>query len=141
MYKPDRPQGVTFLAVLTFLSGVIILASGVASLAGMTATQIAVFSVFGTTVGSAPLLITIGLFALVLGWGTWSGKWWAWVLSVASSLVGVASSAYQVLFVSLFSAAELLVTLYILWYLRKPHVRAFYGHGATAPPTQPPGSR
>jgi len=87
------------------------------------------------------VVIVIGLLYLGLAWGLWSGKGWAWVISlilaglgIVVSLISLAGGGFGALFVLILDAI-------IMYYLLTPHVRTFFGEYRTKtllqPPTQP----
>lgn len=72
MEAPDRPDGITLIAVTDLVLGVVVI----------------LVSIF--TLGFAPIgvfLIILGLFFLGVGYGTWVGMPWAWyVLTMGGGL-------------------------------------------------------
>ena len=91
MTMPTRPTGITILAVLSAIGGVLAL------LAGLFATVLG--GAVGAATGNAAvggLVSVLGLIAIVYGalslafaYGAWTLKPWAWNLGMASQLVGI----------------------------------------------------
>jgi len=71
--------------------------------------------------------IVVGLLGLVVGWGLWTGKGWAWWLTVIfrglDLVIGLASIAMG----EASYIGALLISALILWYMFKPHVKEFFG--------------
>jgi hypothetical protein len=76
-------------------------------------------------------LLVVGVASLVLAFGFWLQRSWAWGLGIAvfglSTVVSVISLAAGV--ASLGSSVFLVaVAMLVLWYLYQPRVKALYGH-------------
>jgi hypothetical protein len=77
MMRPPRPTGVAILAILDLLAGVIALLGGVfvVGLGGsglLSQLGYGFFSGFFVVIGG--VVIVVGLLALLVGWGMWTGK-------------------------------------------------------------------
>jgi hypothetical protein len=76
-----------------------------------------------------PLILWIGIIALVAGWGFLRGIEWAWILGVIIETLGI------VLFITLFltwvlsylSAVVVVVCAYDLYYLFTPNAKSWFG--------------
>jgi hypothetical protein len=76
-------------------------------------------------------LLILGLISFLLAYGLWTGKGWAWTLTFIFSIIGMLLGL-----VSLpFGIIIILIDVLILYYLTRPHVKAFFGK---APPPIPP---
>jgi hypothetical protein len=125
----SRPTGVTVLAILAFCFATFLL------LAGLFVTLV------GTAVGAAggPLLAALGAFAgivmivfalleALVGYGLWTLKGWAWMLTVILAGLGLAMNVLQMLSGEIFGAMfGLAINGVILWYMMQPHVKAAFG--------------
>lgn len=159
--KPKRPTGVTILAVLAILGALGGLISGAALiglglLLGTLATNAAIANAIATSgypglaslgVGAiSALLIVLGAVVLILGIlylavgiGFFGGKGWAWTLGIIVSVVGIVLDIVQIAFGGYSSIVGLIIGLLIIYYLMRPHVKAFFGKGpALAGGMQPP---
>jgi len=143
MEKRERPLGVTILAILEAIEGVIYLAGIL--LIGIFFEMITTFmpetmprmiGFFKGFLGMIVLVIAIillilGLISFLLAYGLWTGKGWAWTLTFIFSIIGILLGL-----VSLPSGIiSILINVLILYYLTRPHVKAFFGK---APPPVPP---
>ena len=141
MSSSARPLGITLLAVLHVLQAVFLFLGGIAlivlgafigrGLFGLPRFLNGVVSFIGV------VLIVIGLLSFGLAWGLWTGRGWAWILSLLLAALG--------LIVSLISLARgrfggiviLILDAIILYYLFRPNVRSFFGEQKTSQPAIP----
>lgn len=122
-----RPAGVTILAILQMLGGVLIFLIGIAavSVAGMTS----VLSTYGYgylagaigVVGG--VIVVIGLIGIGIGFGLWKGMSWAWWGTLIFSVLGVLGSLVTLPG----GVVGLLIEAAILYYLTRPGVRQYFG--------------
>src|SRR6267143_983051 len=85
-----RPTGVTILAVLEFLIGFFSLLGGLVAVAGAAfvgLVGVAALAVVALALGV--FLVIIGIFSLLIGYGLWTGKSWAWTVGVIFSILGI----------------------------------------------------
>jgi lysylphosphatidylglycerol synthetase-like protein (DUF2156 family) len=121
-----RPTGVTILAILQMLGGVLIFLVGIAavSVAGMTST----LSNFGYGYLSGVIgivggvIAVIGLIGVVFGYGLWKGWSWAWWATLIFSILGLLGSLVTLPA----GVVGLLIEIAILYYLTRPHVRLYF---------------
>lgn len=161
MQKPPRPTGVTVLAVLSILGAIAFLfsgavlvgvgliigtyagtqltnslaTSGYSGLASLGAGTIAaILTAFGA------ILLILGIVYLALAVGFLGGKGWAWTLGVIGYIIGIVLNIVQIALGSYSSAFGVIIGILILYYLTRPHVKAFFGKGvAPAPGMMPQG--
>src|ERR1044072_9362998 len=108
------PRGVYVLACLLFLGG-----------GGMVLAAI-VLPIQGTSLVPWYVYIAYGAYLLVVGWGLWGARRWAYL---AALLMCVVLGFYQIQSALLFGPAALvplLVLLLIFGYLIQPRVRAAF---------------
>lgn len=137
MMKPVRPTGVTILAILDFLGGILALLGGVFLVAVgrtgiMSRLGYGMYEGFIAGVGGAALVV--GLFAILVGWGLWSGKEWAWVLAIVLYALGLLFSLISLVGQPIRAVIGIVVYVLLLWYLFRPGVKAFFGRGTPAQP-------
>ena len=150
MQPMKRPTGVTVLGVLAVLSGIGGIALGAALLAASLAVGAITSSLnsylssqgysnlspYVTTSTVAAVLgilgafsLIVGIFWLVEGWGAMVGKGWAWTLGIIIFVLSIISNLIQVVFGNYSSAIAVIINLGIIYYLTRPHVKAFFGKG------------
>ena len=109
----QRPTGVTILAVLAFLGGVILLAFGVSSGS--------ILSLFlpGLGVGVEILFVVFALIQFAIGYGFWTGATWAWWLGIIGALLDIVSIVGANVF-------GFVIGIVMLYYLMRPHVKMWF---------------
>ncbi len=149
--KPPRPTGVTVLGVLAILIGLGGLVTGGLLLAvsaalstvniGATYPQLA-----GIATGTIAIilgvlgavLLILGILYLVTGIGFFGGKGWAWTIGLIVSILSIVVNIAQVVISpgGIGGAViSIIIPLLILYYLTRPHVKAFFGKGAPMTPS------
>ena len=124
----QRPTGVAILAGLLYVIGILGVLGGLSylSLLGMAPAQ-SVAGLPPTTLGW--LNIAVGAIALVVGWGLWVLKPWAWIVGIAVVMVRLLFDILNLLNPSLMlgGAFGIVVNAVILWYLFRPDVKKAFG--------------
>ena len=142
--KPSRPTGVTILGILSILAGLggLIGGAGLLALSGLAASVYPGGATIAAVIGA--VLLIIGILELVYGIGFFSGKGWAWTLAMIGSVLNIVFGIISIVFGSIGSAFGLIISILILYYLTRPHVKAYFGKGASMSPGmmggQPMGS-
>jgi glucan phosphoethanolaminetransferase (alkaline phosphatase superfamily) len=163
MQKQSRPRGVSIIAILIIIAGVLSLLLGIglvvigpflmngvqtssSNLGSQIGPQILglVFLVFGG------ILLGLGVANLVMAYGLWKGKGWAWTISIIVLFIGIAISIASVSITStgVFSNAgsnllgdivsgivSIGINAFIVYYLYRPHVKAYFGKTVPMPST------
>ncbi|MEM3786638.1 MAG: hypothetical protein QXZ59_04575, partial [Nitrososphaeria archaeon] len=135
----ERPFGVTILAILTAINAIVYF--GLAAFVGV------IFAWIGELIPRAltgllaiiamvvsVIAVIFGLIYLLLAWGLWSGKGWAWTITLILTILSLLGSLITA--ASGFGIVSLIINVLILYYLTRPHVKAFFGKGP--PPEMPP---
>ncbi|PUA31208.1 MAG: hypothetical protein B9J98_07360, partial [Candidatus Terraquivivens tikiterensis] len=88
----ERPFGVTILAILEIIGGLILLGTG------------ASFGVVGMMAGAVPyagfvlgpiiftlvaIFVILGLLCFVIAYGLWTGKGWAWTVALVLAIIDI----------------------------------------------------
>jgi len=148
--KPKRPTGVTVLAILEILGGLAGLVGG-AALIGVAALvsssdfatlypQLAgIGSVSTLLYALGALALIFGILGLVLGIGFLGGKGWAWTLGIVVGVLNIVVSIAETAIGFTSNIIGIIFPIIIIYYLMRPHVKAFFGKGpAMAAGMQPP---
>jgi hypothetical protein len=127
----NRPLGVSVLAVLALAGAVIAIVAGGFVASGLSTPTLIAYPYSALTgllaVVCGILIVVMGIVYVVAGWGMWQGKRWAWTLGVITYGFAVVSSLSEVFFGVWSGVVSLVVSLYILWYWWRPHVKAYFG--------------
>ena len=129
----QRPTGITVLAILSFIGGVLAIFAGLAlvGLSGAIASAAGGGGGLATILGL--LLLVFGVLELILGYGFWTLKPWAWSMGVALQAAGIVLDVIQFInngsqLVSVI--ISIAISAAIIWYLFQPHVKAAFGRPA-----------
>lgn len=130
-----RPTGVTILAVLDYIAAGGLALVALMMFAGGAFMGAAFSEAMGMGAGMfAALGAVLGVFLLLLaalygvaGWGMWTGKSWAWVLSLVLTGLGVLNSLSSLVQGDWSSIIGLAIAGFLIWYLLQPGVKAWFG--------------
>lgn len=114
-----RPVGVTILAVLEIISGIVGIVGGIffATIAGLL--DVDFLGAIGGIV--AGILVAIGIASFVMAWGLLEGKPWAWTFTLILTIISVVFELAGA------NIVGLIIDAIVLYYLFRPHVKAFFG--------------
>jgi hypothetical protein len=139
-----RPNGVTFLAILTFIgAGFLTLAALLMFVGGALLSNLSSYPQFGTLAGVGGAVIGVlllGIAALyaILGVGLWKLQNWARILAIVLAALGLLGSIVSLLnpfahahfFFFVFLIRRLVgaaIEVWVLFYLFQPHVKQAFG--------------
>ena len=125
----QRPTGITIIAVLSAIGGVLGLLAGIALLTVGAATGVTA-GLGGFVAIGGLVVIAYSVLSLILAYGFWTLLSWAWPLGVGVEVLGVVQAILQFMndsrqVVSL--VISVAIAAVILWYLFQPHVKAAFG--------------
>ena len=139
MQKPSRPLGITFLAIIQILIGVLGLLVSIAIIAfSALLTTLPTIGTLASTVGLVigGVFLFFSLIWLATGVGFLHGKGWAWTLGMIFTVLSILGAAY-VSFTGVYQAGYALVFwIIMIIYLTRSHVKVFFGKG-TVPSYMP----
>ncbi|MHA1577343.1 MAG: hypothetical protein ACTSU3_08265 [Candidatus Thorarchaeota archaeon] len=105
----DRPLGVTILAILQLLGGILGIFAGIAI--------VIIIPLLLTLILGAVLLIT-GLLGLIVGWGLYTMKSWAWMLAMILNIINIIVAIIG------FDLISLIIPVIIVIYLNQPDIKS-----------------
>lgn len=140
MQKP-RPTGVTIIAILNIIGGIIMLIAGIAVVAvgsllpgvfeeGMMETGALGMPsalVGGAAVAVGAVIIALGIFSFVVAYGMLKGMSWAWTLTVVLSVISIVLNAVSLASGNFGGIVNIIISGIVLYYLYRPHVKAYFG--------------
>jgi hypothetical protein len=94
----------------------------------------------GLVVALGAIALIIGLLELAYGIGFFGGKGWAWTLAIIGSILNIVVGIVTIAIGSFGSVFGLIISLLILYYLTRPHVKAYFGKGTPMGPSMPPSA-
>lgn len=113
----DRPLGVTILAILQLLGGILSIVAGFGLIAlaaffpGMELLWIAI----------GGLTLVLGFVALIVGYGLYTMKSWAWMIAMILNIINI------ILAIINFTIISLIIPLIIVIYLNQPDIKSRFG--------------
>lgn len=114
-----RPLGITILAILVYVVGIIVLVRGLIFL-GLIAVTLLTTPLWG--VGNELILgigwIFLALIVMAVGSGLWYMKKWSWFATTALAVIGLIISALGLTATWLTFGAFLVLTIYLLFALK-----------------------
>ena len=110
--QKHRPLGVTIIAILLIIAGVISLVGGLILLIVL--------------VGF--IFLALGIAYLVMAYGLWKGKGWAWTISLILSGIGIIMGIVYIIQDNIAGGiASIIINGVIIYYLYRPNVKAYFG--------------
>ncbi len=140
-----RPTGVTIIAILNVISGIVMLVGGLglAAISSILPTmttldpnasgQLAVAGLLGVGgIAVGGILIILGIISFVVAWGLLKGKGWSWSVTMILSIISIVIGVISVVAGSIGSIVNIIIAGIIIYYLYRPHVKAFFGKSIKA---------
>lgn len=109
--QKQRPLGVTLIAILTAIGGIIFLASGLVLL----------------IVGIGIILLALGIAYLIMAYGLWKGRGWAWTITLILSVIGIIVAIATIVAGNVSAVINIIIHAVVIYYLYRPNVKAFFG--------------
>lgn len=121
--QKHRPLGVTIIAILTAIGGIVFLAGGIAGLIAAPFT-----SDFGVvSIGIGIISLGLGVAYLVMAYGLWNGKRWAWTITLILSVIGIILAIATIAAGNVGAIVSIIIHAVVIYYLYRPKVKAFFG--------------
>ena len=148
--EKNRPSGVTIVAVLAIVSGIILIVGAVFTIylvpdiitsqltlemSNLTSTN-QLSPEFGPTLTRAIInivyivssaAIALGIAWFGLAWGLFTGKGWAWLITVILAIISVVFSIVAIMGAYITSIPTLIISGIILYYMYRPQVKSYFG--------------
>lgn len=126
----QRPTGITILAVLSAIGGVFGLLASIA-LIGIGGAVGAATGLGGFTVVAGLIGLAYSVVSLLLAYGFWNLRPWAWTLGVGAQGLGIVFAVLQFMNNTSGNLVSLVISVgiaaFILWYLFQPSIKAAFG--------------
>jgi hypothetical protein len=119
----NRPIGITIIAILMIISGIIFIVSGI----GLTA--LGVLSLFFLLGGIGTLLL--GIASLVVAWGLLKGAGWAWIITLIITIISIIANVASLAGGNTASIVGIIIEGIIIYYLYRPNVKSYFGRANT----------
>ena len=130
----QRPTGVTILAILSAIGGILVILGGVALLGlGAIAGSAGAGGLGGLAAIFGIAFLALGVAELVLAYGFWGLKPWAWTLGIGLAVISLALVVVQALLsgniVGSLTSSIITIVIWavVIWYLWQPQIKAAFG--------------
>ncbi|HKQ22391.1 MAG TPA: hypothetical protein VJS91_10160 [Nitrososphaeraceae archaeon] len=153
--ETKRPIGVTIIAILAIIGGILLLFGGIAFVAlapilsqinmndndttsnssislNINGTDVTIpkntIFIFGGFLGViGVMLIVIGIASFVVAWGLLTGKGWAWIVTIIIVIISIILNIILIVSGSYESIIGLIIDGIIIYYLYRPSVKSYFG--------------
>ena len=148
--EKNRPSGVTIVAVLAIVSGIILIVGAVftiylvpsiitsqltSNMSDLRSTNQLSPELSPTLTGTiinivyivSSAAIALGIAWFGLAWGLFTGKGWAWLISVILAIISVVFSIVSIMGANITSIPTLIISGIILYYMYRPQVKSYFG--------------
>ena len=149
-----RPTGVTIIAILTIIDGILLLleGSGMVVLAPLisqinvddsnasnssislnvngtivTIPNNALFVLGGFIGVLGGMLIALGIASFVVAWGLLKGKGWAWIVTIVITIISIVLNIISIVAGSIEGVVGLIINGVIIYFLYTPNVKSYFG--------------
>jgi len=123
-------SGITAAAIAPLLTNLHI--SSNTTPGSTTTTSTMPYGLVALSAGIGTGLVVLGIAYLVMAYGLWIGKRWAWTITMILSFIGIALGAISIVTGNIAAIFNLIINAIVLYYLYRPHVKVFFGKmGAT----------
>jgi hypothetical protein len=76
------------------------------------------------------VLVAIAIVSFVVAYGLLKGKGWAWTVSIILSIISIVWNAITLVTAANYGGIiSIIISGIILYYLFRPHVKAYFGKG------------
>ena len=87
----------------------------------------------GLGIAFGVVLVAIAIVSFVVAYGLLKGKGWAWTVSIILSIISIVWNAITLVTAANFGGIiSIIISGVILYYLFRPHVKAYFGKGVSA---------
>ena len=148
-----RPTGVTIIAILNIIGGIIMVAAGLVLIAAgsflpslppsafegseMDLSGIPMSFVGGAAIAMGGVIIALGIVSFIVAYGLMKGMTWAWNLTVVLSIISIVLNAISIATGNFGGIISIIISGVIIYYLYRPHVKAYFGKATTRPDASP----
>lgn len=104
---------------------------------GMDISGIPVSLLGGGAIAMGGVITALGIVSFIVAYGLMKGMGWAWTLTVILSIISIALNAISIATGNFGGIVSIIISGVILYYLYRPHVKAYFGKTATKPDASP----
>jgi hypothetical protein len=88
----------------------------------------------GVGIAIGGILLAMAIVSFVVAYGLLKGLGWAWTVTVILSIISIVSNAISIATGNIAAIISIIISGIILYYLYRPHVKAYFGKGVSQSP-------
>ncbi len=89
----------------------------------------------GLGIAFGAVLVGIGIVSFIVAYGLLKGRGWAWTVTIILSIISIVWNAITIATAANFGGIiSIIISGIILYYLFRPHVKAYFGRGVNPSP-------
>ena len=81
----------------------------------------------GVAIAIGGVLIAIGIVSFIVAYGLFKGMGWAWTVTIILSIISIVLNAISIATGNIGGIVSIIISGIILYYLYRPHVKAYFG--------------
>jgi len=90
----------------------------------------------GLGIAFGAVLVVIGIVSFIVAYGLLKGRGWAWTATIILSIISIVWNAITIATAANFGGMiPIIIDAIIIYYLYRPHVKAYFGKGVSQPST------
>ena len=88
----------------------------------------------GLGIAFGAVLVALAIVSSIVAYGLLKGRGWAWTVTVILSIISIVLNVISIAAGNLASIISIIISGIILYYLYRPHVKAYFGKGVSPSP-------
>ena len=89
----------------------------------------------GLGIAFGAVLVAIGIVSFLVAYGLLKGRGWAWTVTLILSIISIVWNAITIVTALNFGGIiSIIISAVIIYYLYRPHVKAYFGKGVSPSP-------
>ncbi len=88
----------------------------------------------GIGIAIGGVLLAIAIASFIVAYGLLKGLGWAWTITVILSIISIVFNAISIATGNIAAIISIIISGIILYYLYRPHVKAYFGKGVSRSP-------
>jgi hypothetical protein len=86
----------------------------------------------GVAIAIGAVLIAIGIVSFIVAYGLLKGMGWAWTVTIILEIISIVLNAISIATGNIGGIVSIIISAIILYYLYRPHVKAYFGKSVRA---------
>jgi hypothetical protein len=88
----------------------------------------------GIGIAIGVVLLALAIVSFIVAYGLLKGLGWAWTVTVILSIISIVLNALSIAAGNIASIISIIISGIIIYYLYRPHVKAYFGKGVSRSP-------